>query len=93
MKNTTIYETVTAWLYSCKTQEQINTCTDFIHNRLIVDDKTMDDIKAVAAKYMIQRGWVCSKYAISKQRFPATDEQIEPPKVIIYDPFSDIIEH
>ena len=73
---TTVAETINAWLQSCTTEIQINTLTDFVQERLIIDEPTRQKLLQAIANKHNQRDWVRAKSKIKQpERFPATDEQ------------------
>lgn len=69
---TTIYETISAWMLSCETEEQLDTLKKFVNFRLITNDKERDDIIMMIKQNDKRRDVVRSKQAM---RFPCDDEQ------------------
>ena len=96
MNHSTHYHIVSSWIDSCTTELQMDAVNDFINNRLLTDEKTMDDLISYWNKRNIHRSWVAAKVANNSfirldeaqtrkgdlERFPATDEH-----------FSDNCEH
>lgn len=81
---TTVEETVKHWVESCTTELQIITVTDFVQDRLIIDEPTRKHLIAFIRNKHTQRDWTRSKAILrmKQERFPADDEQ--PTDIIIH---------
>lgn len=83
MQESSRYEIISQWLQSCETEEQINTVSDAVNNRLILDEKTKDDLIILIKQTKINRSWIRAKviqkdYVQLPERFPVCDEYVDP---------------
>jgi len=83
MQESSRYEIISQWLNSCTTEEQVNTVSDAVCNRLILEEKTKDDLIILIKQTRKQRAWCRAKviqadYVQVPERFPVCDEYVDP---------------
>lgn len=84
MQESSRYEIISQWLQSCETEEQIETVLDAVSNRLILEEKTKDDLLDLIKTTKNNRAWVRAKVIqrdyveVPNNRFPVCDEYVDP---------------